>query len=119
MGSRVPVQHCNLRSAGSFISTNSLHDLNTVDSRPSNIDSISADADHTLNADEDSDAVDCIHDSYSNSLPLHSVGVEEDHTSLENTGSSGGAYDILSIEDVSPIESARARFFANNSGSLY
>ncbi|KAJ6726132.1 hypothetical protein OIU79_004321 [Salix purpurea] len=110
MGSRVPVQHCNLRSAGSFISTNSLHDLNTVDSRPSNIDSISADADHTLNADEDSDAVDCIHDSYSNSLPLHSVGVEEDHTSLENTGSSGGAYDILSIEDVSPIESARARF---------
>ncbi|CAK7326911.1 unnamed protein product [Dovyalis caffra] len=110
MGSRVPVQHYNLRSADSFIATDSPNDLNTVDSRPSNIDSISAGADHPLNADDDSDAVDCIHDSYRNSLPLHSVGVEEDHTSLENSGSSGGAYDILTIQDVSPIETARARF---------
>lgn len=68
MGSRVPVQHCNLRSAGSFIATNSLHDLNTVDSRPSNLDSMSADADHTLNADDDSDAVVSQHRSHSLSV---------------------------------------------------
>ncbi|XP_031268375.1 uncharacterized protein At2g02148-like isoform X3 [Pistacia vera] len=45
-----------------------------------------------------------------NPLPLHGVGVEEDRSSLENTGPSSGAYDTLAIEDVSPIESARARF---------
>ncbi|KAL5827567.1 hypothetical protein ACOSQ3_019406 [Xanthoceras sorbifolium] len=114
MGSRVPVQHYNLRSANSFIGS-SLHDLNTVDSRPADIDGIGdvdRDAVHqdALDNDADSTAVDCMHESYRNSLPLHSVGVEEDHSSLENSGASRGAFDILTIEDVSPIESARARF---------
>ncbi|KAG8645487.1 uncharacterized protein At2g02148 isoform X1 [Manihot esculenta] len=114
MGSRVPVQHYNLRSANSFIGS-SLHDLNTVDSRPNNLDAIGdavdRHADDSLDADDDSNAaVDCMHESYRNSLPLHGVGVEEDRTSLENNGSSRGAYDMLTIEDVSPIESARARF---------
>ncbi|KAJ0038949.1 hypothetical protein Pint_22636 [Pistacia integerrima] len=111
MGSRVPVQHYNLRSANSFIGT-SLHDLNTVDSRPSDIDAI-ADVDphqDSLHNHHDSNPVDCIHESYRNPLPLHGVGVEEDRSSLENTGPSSGAYNTLAIEDVSPIESARARF---------
>ncbi|XP_044488217.1 uncharacterized protein At2g02148 isoform X1 [Mangifera indica] len=110
MGSRVPVQHYNLTSANSFIGT-SLHDLNTVDSRPSDIDTI-ADVDPrqvSLHNHQDSNSVDCIHDSYRNPLPLHGVGVEEDRSNLENTGPSSGAYDILTIEDVSPIEQARAR----------
>ena len=42
MGSRVPVQHYNLRSANSFIGS-SLHDLNTVDARPADIQGITAD----------------------------------------------------------------------------
>ncbi|KDP23022.1 hypothetical protein JCGZ_01685 [Jatropha curcas] len=114
MGSRVPVQHYNLRSANSFIGS-SLHDLNTVDSRPANIDpigeTVDRHADDGLDADDDSNAaVDCIHESYRNSLPLHGVGVEEDRSSLENSCSSRASYDILTIEDVSPIESARARF---------
>ncbi|KAF2321251.1 hypothetical protein GH714_036739 [Hevea brasiliensis] len=114
MGSRVPVQQYNLRSANSFIGS-SLHDLNTVDSRPNNLDAIGdavdSHADDSLDADDDSNAaVDCMHESYRNSLPLHGVGVEEDRPSLENNGSSRVAYDILTIEDVSPIESARARF---------
>lgn len=33
MGSRVPVQQYNLRSADSYIDGSSLHDLNTVDGR--------------------------------------------------------------------------------------
>ncbi|KAJ9159643.1 hypothetical protein P3X46_025134 [Hevea brasiliensis] len=114
MGSRVPVQQYNLRSANSFIGS-SLHDLNTVDSRPNNLDAIGdavdSHADDSLDADDDSNAaVDCMHESYRNSLPLHGVGVEEDRPSLENNGSSRVAYDILTIEDASPIESARARF---------
>lgn len=42
-----------------------------------------------------------MHESYRNSLPLHGVGVEEDRTSLENNGSSRGAYDMLTIEGTS------------------
>ncbi|XVE91912.1 hypothetical protein REPUB_Repub01dG0052200 [Reevesia pubescens] len=52
-----------------------------------------------------------MHESYRNSLPIHGVGVEEDdRSSLDNTDSSRGAFSLLTIEDVSPIESARARF---------
>lgn len=120
MGSRVPVQHYNLRSApppNSFIGS-SLHDLNSVDTRPpADIDSIGdverdAVVHHqdTLDNDDDSTAVDCVHESYRNSLPLHSVEVDEDRSPLESSGPSRGSYDILTIEDVSPIESARARF---------
>ncbi|KAF3974972.1 hypothetical protein CMV_001746 [Castanea mollissima] len=119
MGSRVPVQQqqqqqYNLRSANSFIGS-PLHDLNTVDARPTDIDSISdvdrdavTDDDDTL--DHHSNAVDCMHESYRNSLPLHGVGVDDDRSSLDNNGTSRSPYDILTIEDVSPIESARSRF---------
>ncbi|XP_050275755.1 uncharacterized protein At2g02148 isoform X2 [Quercus robur] len=115
MGSRVPVQQqYNLRSANSFIGS-PLHDLNTVDARPTDIDSIS-DVDRDAVTDDDdsldhhSNAVDCMHESYRNSLPLHGVGVDDDRSSLDNNGSSRSPYDILTIEDVSPIESARSRF---------
>ncbi|XP_017970997.1 PREDICTED: uncharacterized protein At2g02148 isoform X1 [Theobroma cacao] len=108
MGSRIPVQHYN----NSFIAT-SLHDLNTVDSRPSDIDAVdAADAlDHHDHDHHDSAAVECMHESYRNSLPIHGVGAEEeDRSSLDNSESSRGAFNILTIEDVSPMESARARF---------
>lgn len=108
MGSRLPVQHY----SNSFIPT-SLHDLNTVDSRPSEIDAVDAtDAlDHHDHAHPDSTTVECLHESYRNSLPIHGVGAEEeDRSSLDNGDSSRGAFSILTIEDVSPIESARARF---------
>ncbi|XP_021909845.1 uncharacterized protein At2g02148 isoform X4 [Carica papaya] len=61
MGTRVPVQHYNLRSASSFIGS-SLHDLNTIDSRPTDMEGISdvdrdaVDGD-SLDNDEDSSAV--------------------------------------------------------------
>lgn len=108
MGSRLPVQHY----SNSFIPT-SLHDLNTVDSRPSEIDAVDAtDAlDHHDHDHPDSTTVECLHESYRNSLPIHGVGAEEeDRSSLDNADSSRGAFSILTIEDVSPIESARARF---------
>ncbi|CAL1392507.1 unnamed protein product [Linum trigynum] len=120
MGSRVPVQHYDLRSpptANSFIGS-SLHDLNTVDSRPpASIEGITeadphpSSSDTGLNGDHDSPdpAVDCIHESYRSSLPLHGVGVEEDRSSVENSGSSRVPYNLINIEDVTPIESARAR----------
>ncbi|KAL6970109.1 hypothetical protein U1Q18_029814, partial [Sarracenia purpurea var. burkii] len=114
LGHRVPVQHYNLRSANSYMGS-SLHDLNTVDGRPGEIEGL-ADVDRdavtgdSLDDDEESNAVDCIHEPYRNSLPLHNVGVEEDRSALENNASSTGSYDIFTAHDVSPIENARARF---------
>ncbi|GAV72736.1 LOW QUALITY PROTEIN: hypothetical protein CFOL_v3_16224, partial [Cephalotus follicularis] len=118
MGSRVPVQHYNLRSgnANSFIGErssgpSSLHDLNSVDSRPSDMPDDSVHQDALDHHHHHSSNPDCMHESYRNSLPLHSVGVEEeDASTLENNESSRSGYDVLTIEDVSPIESARARF---------
>ncbi|OVA01135.1 hypothetical protein BVC80_8819g13 [Macleaya cordata] len=114
MGTRVPVQHYNLRSANSYLG-GSLHDLNTVDGRPGEIEGIS-DVDHdavtedSLDNEDGSNSVDCIHDSYRNSIQIHGVGVEEDRSTLENSGSSRSPYDILTTDDISPIETARARF---------
>eukprot|EP00257_Ricinus_communis_P004998 XP_002518802.2 putative pentatricopeptide repeat-containing protein At2g02150 [Ricinus communis] len=112
MGSRVPVQDYNLRSANSFIGT-SLHDLNNT------VDSISHDPHHHRHHSNAS-PVDCMHESYRNSLPLDAVGVddeeeeaaEEDRSTLDNTASSSSTpFDLLlTVEDVSPIESARSRF---------
>lgn len=61
MGSRVPVQHYNLRSANSFIES-SLHDLNTVDARAGEIDGISdvdrgAVTEDSLDHDDESNSV--------------------------------------------------------------
>ncbi|XP_010528962.1 PREDICTED: putative pentatricopeptide repeat-containing protein At2g02150 [Tarenaya hassleriana] len=115
MGARVPVQHYNLRSADSFIGS-SLHDLNTVDGPPGDIDGIGGavgrdgvDGDGLDNAGN-SASVECMHESYRNAIQIHNVGVEEGRTSMENDGSAGAVYPILTTEDVSPIESARARF---------
>lgn len=119
MGTRVPVvEHYNLRSANSYVGS-SLHDLNADDIAGGSGgagDDVGRGGDDVtddnLDNDEESTAVvsDCMHDSYRNSLPLHSVGVEDDQTGLENSESSTNAYSILAIDDISPIETARARF---------
>ncbi|CAN6464159.1 unnamed protein product [Victoria cruziana] len=114
MGARIPVQHYNIRSTSSFIES-PLHDLNTVDARPGGIERIRApdrDAvtEDSLDDDDEPSSVDCIHEPYGNSLPLHAVGVDDDHVALENDEPSRASYGILSIEDVSPIETARAKF---------
>lgn len=114
MGARVPVQHYNLRSANSFLG-NSLHDLNTVDSRTGDIDAINgvdrdAVTDNSLDNDDDSNVVDCMQNSYQNTLPLHGVDGGRDHTSLINGGSPREQYDMFTADDITPIETARARF---------
>lgn len=105
MGSRgaVPVvEHYNLRSANSFSS--SPRDLNTVvDGRGGEIAGLRGSGGN--DDDDDSSAVDCIHEPYRDSLPIHGVGVEEDNSSLEHD-----AYDILTTDDILPIENARAKF---------
>ncbi|KAK3018218.1 hypothetical protein RJ639_002752 [Escallonia herrerae] len=110
MDTRVPVQHYNLRSANPYLGS-SLHDLNTVDDdRPGDIDGIGSHDVVTDDSLDNGDESDCLHESYRSSLPLHGVDVEEDHSNLENNCSSGGPYSFLSIEDVSPVETARSRF---------
>ncbi|XP_020113065.1 uncharacterized protein At2g02148 [Ananas comosus] len=109
MGTRVPVQHYAMRAANSFIS-GSLHDLNTVDGRQSEIDGIS-DVDREADNEDESNSVDCMNESYRHSLSLHAVGVDEERSALENSSrSSTPPYNILTAEDILPIETARARF---------
>ncbi|XP_062113016.1 uncharacterized protein At2g02148 isoform X6 [Humulus lupulus] len=106
MGTRVPVQHFGMRSAANSYISSPLHDLNTVDSRPAadikSISDVDPDAvtEDSLENDDDSNAVvsECMHESYRNPLQLHSVGVDEERTSLENNGPARGPYDILTIE---------------------
>nr|ACQ90610.1 putative PPR repeat protein [Eutrema halophilum] len=109
MGARVGVQHYNLGSADSYISS-SLNDLNSVDGPPRDIDGIGAavgrDGD-SLDNDGGSSSADCMHESYRNSMQIHNDVVEEGGSNMENKGS---AYTMLNVEDVSPIESARGRF---------
>jgi len=54
-----------------------------------------------------------LHGSYRNSssaLALDSVVTAEERIGLENTDANTGTYDMMSIDDVVPIENARARF---------
>lgn len=110
MESRVPVEHYN-----SFISpaSTSRRDLNTVVVDACAVATAAGAEINGLGDDDDDDessAVDCIHEPYRDSLPLHGVVVEEDNSSLEHDGSSRGSYDILTTDDISPIENARAKF---------
>ncbi|XP_057855433.2 uncharacterized protein At2g02148 [Cryptomeria japonica] len=126
MGSRLgPVHsphpcHYNLNT-GAFIQNSSLHDLNTVTvegGRNTDLDSISdvdrdaVTADSLDNDDDDDNSADCVHQSYGSSLQLQGVGgVEPEHSlSLENEEPPRSPYGVLTINDVIPIESARARF---------
>ncbi|KAM7255152.1 hypothetical protein ACFE04_020393 [Oxalis oulophora] len=111
MGSPIPVQSYNLRSAGnSYIgasSSSSLHDLNnTVDS-----DDIPQQQQQHQHHDNN-DALDCLeHDSYP---PLHAdqgvVVVLEDERSTDSSRRGRAYHHFLTIQDVNPIEDARARF---------
>uniref|UniRef100_A0A453TCX3 Uncharacterized protein n=1 Tax=Aegilops tauschii subsp. strangulata TaxID=200361 RepID=A0A453TCX3_AEGTS len=58
----------------------------------------------------DSNSVDCLHGSYSSSLSLHGVRVDEDHSALENSSRPPSHINILTPQDVVPIEVARSRF---------
>ncbi|GAB2279755.1 hypothetical protein Dimus_014394 [Dionaea muscipula] len=65
-------------------------------------------------AGDDSNTADCVHE-YRNSMQLHDVGAEQEHSSIETCGSlrgscGGGGGTLLTLKDVSPIEAARARF---------
>ncbi|KAI3976442.1 hypothetical protein MKX01_008300 [Papaver californicum] len=112
MGSRVPVQHYNLRSANPY--STSLHDLNTVDGhRPGEIDGIGgADAvtEDSLDNEDGSNSVDCISDSYKNSIRMYGVEVEDDRSTFETSESSRTMVDMLTSDDILPIETTRARF---------
>ncbi|XP_009770764.1 uncharacterized protein At2g02148 [Nicotiana sylvestris] len=117
MGARVPLQHYDMRSAADSYIETSLHDLNTEGigggggAGGEDVDRGGGDVtEDSMDNGEDSTAVECLHESFRNSLPLHSIVVEEDRTSIENSGSSGGSYNIVTVDDISPIETARTRF---------
>ncbi|XP_013607042.1 PREDICTED: uncharacterized protein At2g02148 isoform X3 [Brassica oleracea var. oleracea] len=109
MGARVQVQHYNLGSADSYIGS-SLHDLNSVDGPPRDIGGAVVRDGDSLDNDGHSSSANCMHESYTNSLQIHNDGVEEGGSSMDNKEPSGTSYNMLTIEDVSPIESARGRF---------
>ncbi|TVU08810.1 hypothetical protein EJB05_42225 [Eragrostis curvula] len=57
----------------------------------------------------DSSSVDCMHGSFGSSLSLHGVRVDESSV-LDNCSRPSSPFDILTAQDVLPIEMARSRF---------
>ncbi|KAI3946529.1 hypothetical protein MKX01_017745 [Papaver californicum] len=109
MGSRVPVQHYNIRSANPY--STSLHDLNTVDGhRPGEIGGADAVTEDSLDNEDGSNSVDCISDSYKNSIRMYGVEVEDDRSTFETSESFRTMFDMLTTDDILPIETTRARF---------
>ncbi|KAH7299907.1 hypothetical protein KP509_24G035400 [Ceratopteris richardii] len=104
-GRLTPVTHYNL---------NPLHDLNTVDSRNSDIDGIGVDADQdghptdSLEQEDDTDSTGCLNQPYGHS-PHHVVEVE-DGLPLDSEERPRTPYGVLTDADVLPIEAARSRF---------
>ncbi|RCV23307.1 hypothetical protein SEVIR_4G301300v4 [Setaria viridis] len=58
----------------------------------------------------DSSSVDCMHGSCSSSLSLHGVRVDDEQSALDNSSRPSSPFDILTPQDVLPIEMARSRF---------
>ncbi|CAH9114397.1 unnamed protein product [Cuscuta europaea] len=114
MGTRVPVQHYDLRPDAVSYIENPLDDLNDGEGLGGASDDVDRGGgditEESLDNDEESTTVDCMNDSFRNTLPLHIVAAEDNQTSVANSGSLRDPYNIVTIDDVSPIESARARF---------
>lgn len=116
MRGRLPsVTHYNL-NAGSALIAGPLHDLNTVDSRSTDIDGIAVDRDphglptDSLEQEDDTDSADCVSQPYGHSL--HQVVDVEDGLPLDNEEPPRSPYGVLTDADVLPIEAARSRFVA-------
>ncbi|WVZ78355.1 hypothetical protein U9M48_026082 [Paspalum notatum var. saurae] len=58
----------------------------------------------------DSSSVNCMHGSYTSSLSLHGVRVDDEQSGLDNSSRPSSPFDILTPQDVLPIEMARSRF---------
>lgn len=58
----------------------------------------------------DSSSVNCMHGSYTSSLSLHGVRVDDEHSGLDSSSRPSSPFDILTPQDVLPIEMARSRF---------
>ncbi|CAL5040621.1 unnamed protein product [Urochloa decumbens] len=58
----------------------------------------------------DSSSVDCMHGSYSSCLSLHGARVDDEQSVLDNSSRPSSPFDILTPQDVLPIEMARSRF---------
>ncbi|BBM98855.1 hypothetical protein MPTK1_1g16740 [Marchantia polymorpha subsp. ruderalis] len=116
MAGRLGPPHYNLNSGNPLVG-NTLHDLNTVDSRNGDLEGIT-DTDRdpatgdSLDHEEDSNSGGCVPQSYGNSIALQSVsGPETDHSMpLEGDEPPRSPYGVLTLNDVIPIETARARF---------
>ncbi|KAL2924386.1 hypothetical protein RDABS01_023051, partial [Bienertia sinuspersici] len=53
---------------------------------------------------------DCLDDAYKSPIQILNIGVEDDRSSLESSGSLRNSYNALTAKDILPIESARVRF---------
>ncbi|XP_062229911.1 uncharacterized protein At2g02148 isoform X2 [Phragmites australis] len=60
--------------------------------------------------DGDSSSVDCMHGSYGSSLSLHGVRVDDEQSALDNSSRPSSPFEILTAQDVLPIEMTRSRF---------
>ncbi|KAH9624019.1 hypothetical protein KSS87_008612 [Heliosperma pusillum] len=101
--------HTNLRSADTYFDS-TMDEIN-----PDEIERISgigreAIVDDSLDRDEGSNTVNCLGERYKDHMQIPSIGVEDDRSSLESSGSLRNSCNELTMKDVLPIETARTRF---------
>lgn len=101
----------NLRSADSYIDESSLDEVK----KGAQFDRVSdgdrdAVTEDSLDHDEGSNNIDCLDEAYKSPIQIPNIGVEDDRSSLESSGSLRKSCNALTAKDVLPIETARARF---------
>lgn len=101
----------NLRSVDSYIDESNLD----VAKKDGEIDIIGngdrdADNENSLDHDEGSNTIGCLDEAYKSPAQIPNLGVEDDRSSLESSGSLRNSCYALTAKDILPIEKARARF---------
>ncbi|KAK9749785.1 hypothetical protein RND81_02G150000 [Saponaria officinalis] len=93
----------NLRSADAYFDS-------TMDEVHHRVSQVEGDRISGVDRDEGSNTVDCLDERYKDPMHIRNIGIEDDRSSLESSGSLRDSCIGLTTTDVLPIEAARARF---------
>ncbi|KMT09702.1 hypothetical protein BVRB_6g131520 [Beta vulgaris subsp. vulgaris] len=115
MGTRVPIyndeNNSNLRPVDTYIDERNLGAVKKVGENDrisgNDRDAVTEDS---VDHDEGSNTVGCLDDTYKSPIQILNIGVEDDRSSLESSGSLRNSCNALITKDILPIETARARF---------
>ncbi|KAL9241716.1 hypothetical protein vseg_015794 [Gypsophila vaccaria] len=99
----------NLRSTDAYFDSAMDDELDRRGSQVE-VDRISGVDRDTVTLDEGSNTVDCLDERYKDPMHITNIGIEDDRSSLESSGSLIDSCNGLTTKDILPIETARTRF---------